>query len=138
MTQKVFALDTQAGVQRDGTVFDRMFYNDGRWVRFQRGRPRKILGYRQIIANLAGPSRGIYVNPQGAFSYVYSGYSDGLQVLPIDNNGVGSGLSDFTLTGFTPSVNNLWQFDSLLIRKVVAMKFCLHTPVKTFPTSIVL
>jgi hypothetical protein len=113
MTQKVFALDTQAGVQRDGTVFDRMFYNDGRWVRFQRGRPRKILGYRQIIANLAGPSRGIYVNPQGAFSYVYSGYNDGLQVLPIDNNGIGSGLTDFTLTGFTPSVNNLWQFDSL-------------------------
>ena len=113
MTAKVFALDTQAGVQRDGTIFDRNFYNDGRWVRFQRMRPRKILGYRQIIATLAGPSRGIYVNPQNAFSYVYSGYSDGLQVLPIDNNGVGSALSDFTLTGFTPSVNNLWQFDSL-------------------------
>jgi len=113
MTAKVFALDTQAGVQRDGTVFDRNFYNDGRWVRFQRMRPRKILGYRQIIATLAGPSRGIYVNPQNAFSYVYSGYSDGLQVLPIDNNGIGSALSDFTLSGFTPSVNNLWQFDSL-------------------------
>jgi len=113
MTQKVFALDTRPGIQRDGTVFDRDFYQDGRWVRFQRGRPRKILGYRQIIATLAGPSRGIYVNPQNAFSYVYSGYSDGLQVLPIDNNGVGSALSDFTLTGFTPSVNNLWQFDSL-------------------------
>jgi len=113
MTAKVFALDTEAGVQRDGTVFDRNYYQDGRWVRFQRGRPRKILGYRQIIANLAGPSRGIYVNPQGAFSYVYSGYSDGLQVLPIDNNGIGSALSNFTLTGFTPSPNNLWQFDSL-------------------------
>jgi hypothetical protein len=113
MTAKVFALDTQSGVQRDGTVFDRNFYNDGRWVRFQRMRPRKILGYRQIIATLAGPSRGIYVNPQNAFSYVYSGYSDGLQVLPIDNNGIGSALSDFTLSGFTPSVNNLWQFDSL-------------------------
>jgi len=113
MTAKVFALDTQPGIQRDGTVFDRNFYTDGRWVRFQRMRPRKMLGYRQIIANLAGPSRGIYVNPQNAFSYVYSGYSDGLQVLPIDNNGVGSALSDFTLTGFTPSANNLWQFDSL-------------------------
>ena len=113
MTQKVFALDTRPGIQRDGTVFDRDFYQDGRWVRFQRGRPRKILGYRQIIANLAGPSRGIYVNPQNAFSYVYSGYSDGLQVLPIDNNGIGSALSDFTLSGFTPSPNNLWQFDSL-------------------------
>ena len=113
MTAKVFALDTQAGVQRDGTVFDKNYYNDGRWVRFQRTRPRKILGYRQIIANLAGPSRGIYVNPQNAFSYVYSGYNDGLQVLPINDDGVGSALQDFTLTGFTPNVNNLWQFDSL-------------------------
>jgi hypothetical protein len=113
MSSKVFSIDTEPGVQRDGTVFDRNYYQDGRWVRFQRGRPRKILGYRQIIANLAGPSRGIYVNPQNAFSYVYSGYSDGLQVLPIDNNGVGSALQNFTLSGFTPSVNNLWQFDSL-------------------------
>jgi hypothetical protein len=113
MTTKVFAIDTEAGIQRDGTVFDRNYYQDGRWVRFQRGRPRKILGYRQIIANLAGPSRGIYVNPQNAFSYVYSGYSDGLQVLPIDNNGVGSALQNFTLTGFTANANNLWQFDSL-------------------------
>ena len=113
MTAKVFALDTLAGVQRDGTVFDRNYYSDGRWVRFQRTRPRKILGYRQIIADLAGPSRGIYVNPQNAFSYVYSGYNDGLQVLPIDNNGVGSALQNFTLTGFVPNDNNLWQFDSL-------------------------
>ena len=113
MTAKVFALDTQAGVQRDGTVFDRTFYSDGRWVRFQRTRPRKILGYREIIADLAGPSRGIYVNPQNAFSYVYSGYNDGLQVLPIDDNGVGSALQNFTLTGFVANVNNLWQFDSL-------------------------
>jgi hypothetical protein len=113
MTAKVFALDTLAGVQRDGTVFDRNYYSDGRWVRFQRTRPRKILGYREIIANLAGPSRGIYVNPQNAFSYVYSGYNDGLQVLPIDNNGVGSALQNFTLTGFVPNDNNLWQFDSL-------------------------
>ena len=112
MTSKVFALDTLPGVQRDGTTFDRNFYTDGRWVRFQRARPRKILGYREIIANLAGPSRGIYVNPQNAFSNVYSGYSDGLQLLPINNNGVGSGLIDLSLSGFTPSINNLWQFDT--------------------------
>jgi len=110
-SKKVFALDTQPGVQRDGTVFDKQFYNDGRWVRFQRGRPRKVGGYRQIISNLAGISRGIYVNPQQGFSNVYSGYSDGLQVLPIDNNGTGSGLVDFTLSYFTPNANNLWQFD---------------------------
>jgi len=111
MTKKVFALDTQPGIQRDGTIFDKQFYNDGRWVRFQRGRPRKILGYREIVNNLAGPSRGIFVNPQQAFNNVYSGYADGLQLLPIDNNGIGAGLLNFTLSYFTPNATNLWQFD---------------------------
>lgn len=113
MTAKVFALDTQPGIQRDGTVFDKNFYNTGRWVRFQRARPRKILGFREIVGDLAGPSRGIYVNPQNNFNYIFNGYADGLQVLPINNDGVGSGISDFTLSGFTPSSDNLWQFDSL-------------------------
>jgi hypothetical protein len=112
MTEKVYALDTKSGIQRDGTVFDKNFYNSGRWVRFQRGRPRKIGGYREIAANLAGPSRGIYVNPQNAFTNVFNGYSDGLQVLAIDGNGVGSGVNNFTLNNFTKSIRNLWQFDT--------------------------
>ena len=113
MTKKVFSLDTKPGVQRDGTVLDKLFYNDGRWVRFQRGRPRKMLGYRQIVGDMAGPSRGIYINVQNNFSFIFNGYSDGLQVIPIDNNGIGSGVSNFTLSNFTPDVNNLWQFDTL-------------------------
>jgi hypothetical protein len=112
MTKKVFAIDTQPGIQRDGTVFDMNFYTDGRWVRFQRGRPRKIGGYREIVNDLAGPSRGIYLNPQQNFNNVFNGYSGGLQVLPISNTGVGSGITDFTLTGFTANANNLWQFDT--------------------------
>jgi hypothetical protein len=112
MTKKVFALDTKPGIQRDGTVFDKDFYNDGRWVRFQRGRPRKIGGYRQITNDLSGPSRGIYVNPQQSFNNVFNGHSQGLQVVPIDNSGVGSGVTDLTLTGFTASEDNLWQFDT--------------------------
>ena len=112
MTKKVFALDTKPGVQRDGTVFDKQYYNSGRWVRFQRGRPRKIGGYREIVNDLAGPSRGIYLNPQQNFNNVFNGYSGGLQVLPISNTGTGSGITDFTLTGFTPDSTNLWQFDT--------------------------
>lgn len=112
MTKKVFSLDTLPGVQRDGTFLDKNYYTDGRWVRFQRGRPRKVGGYREITGNLAGPSRGIFVNPQNNFNNVFSGYSDGLQKLPIDNNGVGAGIVDMTFTsGFTPNANNLWQFD---------------------------
>lgn len=112
MTKKVFSLDTKPGVQRDGTFFDKMYYTDGRWVRFQRGRPRKIGGYRQITADLPGPSRGIFLNPQQNFNNVFSGYSSGLVVIPINNSGVGSGISPITLTGFTSDANNLWQFDT--------------------------
>jgi hypothetical protein len=111
MTQKVFALDTLAGIQRDGTVFDKQYYNDGRWVRFQRGRPRKVGGYRVIANELLGPSRGIWVNPQNGFNYVFSGYSSGLQELIIDDNGVGAGVNNFTLSNFTATSTNLWQFD---------------------------
>jgi len=111
MTAKVFALDTMPGVQRDGTTFDKQFYNDGRWVRFQRGRPRKMGGYRVISDQLTGPSRGIWVNAQNAFNYIFSGYNNGLQVLTIDDNGIGAGVSNFTLSNFTASNLNLWQFD---------------------------
>jgi hypothetical protein len=111
MAAKVFSLDTQPGIQRDGTVFDKMFYNDGEWVRFQRGRPRKVGGFRVISNQLTGPSRGIWVNPQNAFTSIFSGYNNGLQVLTIDNNGVGAGVGDFTLSNFTQSNLNLWQFD---------------------------
>jgi hypothetical protein len=107
MTKKVFALDTKPGIQRDGTLFDKEFYVDGRWVRFQRGRPRKMGGYRQITDALAGPSRGIFVVPRNTFNNVYNGYSDGLQLIPIDDNGTGSGITDITFGGSVLTVNNL-------------------------------
>lgn len=112
MTLKVFALDTKPGVQRDGTVFDKMFYTDGRWVRFQRGRPRKMGGYREIVPDMAGPSRGLYVSPQNGFNFIINGYRDGLQQLIVDGNGLGAGINTIAATDFTPSDNNLWQFDT--------------------------
>ena len=95
MTKKVFAIDTMAGVQRDGTVFDMNFYTDGRWVRFQRGRPRKIGGYRAIVTDAHGYSRGLYVNSVDGTNQIFNGYSDGLEVVSIDNNGIGSGITQF-------------------------------------------
>lgn len=107
MTKRVFALDTKPGVQRDGTLFDKEFYTDGRWVRFQRGRPRKIGGYRQITDQTAGPSRGLYLVPQNTYNNIYNGHSSGVQLIPVDNNGTGSGLSDFTFGGSILTTNVL-------------------------------
>ena len=111
MTAKVFQLDTKPGIQRDGTVFDASCYSDGRWVRFQRGRPRKVGGYSVISDQLTGPSRGVWVNPNNGFNQIFSGYNNGLQSLSVDNNGVGAGITNYTLSNFTASNLNLWQFD---------------------------
>ena len=107
MTKKVFALDTKPGVQRDGTIFDKEFYADGRWIRFQRSRPRKVGGYRQITEYFAGPSRGIFVDAENGFNRIFNGYSDGLQSLTINNNGVGAGIVDFDYASSLNALGNL-------------------------------
>ena len=107
MTAKVFAIDTQPGIQRDGTVFDMNFYTDGKWVRFQRGRPRKVGGYRSITQTATGLSRGMFVNSADGVNQVFSGYSSGLEVINIDNLGIGGGINQFTFNGYILTLNTL-------------------------------
>jgi len=107
MTKKVFAIDTQPGVQRDGTIFDMNFYTDGRWVRFQRGRPRKIGGFRAITEEAHGYSRGIYVNSVDGNNQVFNGYNNGLEVINIDNTGIGAGVNPLAFTGLVLTLNTL-------------------------------
>ena len=107
MTKKVFTIDTLPGVQRDGTIFDMNFYTDALWVRFQRGRPRKIGGYRAITSDANGYSRGIYVNSTDGNNQVFNGYNNGIEVVNIDNSGIGSGVSQFTFTGLILTLNTL-------------------------------
>lgn len=112
MTAKVISLQIKPGIQRDGTLFDAPTYVDGRWVRFQRGRPRKMQGYRGIFLDASGISRGMIMNSENGLNYIYSGWSDGLELWQTDNDdGVGSGPTNITLTDFTADENNLWQFD---------------------------
>jgi len=112
MTAKVISMEIPAGIQRDGTVFDSPCFVDGKWVRFQRGRPRKIGGYDGIFLNATGISRGMAMTAVNGFNYVVSGYNNGLQQWITDTDGgVGSGPYDYTLNNFTASNDNLWQFD---------------------------
>ena len=107
MVKKVFSIDTTAGIQRDGTVFDANVYTDGKWVRFQRGRPRKIGGYRAIVTDAHGYSRGIYVNSADGINQVFNGYNNGVEVVNINNAGIGSGINQFTFTGLVLTLNTL-------------------------------
>ena len=99
MTKKVFALDTKSGIQRDGTILDKLYYQDGEWVRFQRGRPRKMGGYREMTNQIQGLSRGIYVESEDGFNRVFSGYNNGLERFECDNNGIGAGITEYNMDG---------------------------------------
>jgi hypothetical protein len=112
LTAKVISLTIPAGIQRDGTLFDSPMYVDGKWVRFQRGRPRKIGGYRGIFLNANEISRGMIMQSQNGINYVYSGSANYVQAWQVDDDdGVGSGPTNITVNNFTASAQNLWQFD---------------------------
>jgi len=112
VTAKVVALQIKPGIQRDGTLFNAPSYVDGQWCRFQNGLPRKMGGYRGIFLNASGISRGMTMSSTNGLNYVISGINDKLQQWSTDNDdGIGSGPVDFTMTGFTANANNLWQFD---------------------------
>jgi hypothetical protein len=87
-----------------------------------------MLGFREITATLAGPSRGIFLDPNDGFNNIFSGYNNGMQVVAINNLGIGGGIQDFTLTGFTSNNNNLWQFDSLFEASGTNQQFLLAHP----------
>ena len=93
MTSEVYNLSIQTGIQRDGTLFDAPCYVDGKWVRFQRGRPRKIWGYKGVFLNAPGITRGMVMQSQTGENYLYAGYSDSLQYWQTDDDDGVAGTS---------------------------------------------
>jgi hypothetical protein len=112
MTAKVVTLQVRPGIQRDGTQFASPTYVDGKWCRFQNALPRKMGGYRAIFLNADNISRGMTMSSTNGLNYVISGTANKLQQWSTDNDdGVGFGPVDYTMTGFSANPNNLWQFD---------------------------
>ena len=101
------------GIRRDGTMIDGDFYSDGQWVRFMRGRPRKMGGFRVATNALAGPVRTVIVWSRGVMNMVYFFSGAGVQVMLIDNNGVGSVIYDRTPVGFIPDDDWIWSVDTM-------------------------
>jgi hypothetical protein len=105
MTAKVIALQVGPGIQRDGTIFASVSYVDGKWVRFQYGRPRKMAGYNGAFLNASGISRGMIMSAENGLNYVISGFSNGIEQWTTDNdNGVGFGPTPVEPTGSLSSI----------------------------------
>lgn len=100
------------GIKRDGTKLDGDNYTDGQWVRFQRGLPRKIGGYRSISKYLTEISRGFNSFTQQGLQYCHSGSATLLERFTIDSNKGSSPISDRTPATLIDSVDNLWTFQT--------------------------
>ena len=86
---KIFTLFVKPGIKRDGTLFETDEFSDGMWTRFQRGKAKKIGGYRQMFASPTGVPRGIITNSQNGVNYIYCGNYKGIEVF---NTGTDQGV----------------------------------------------
>ena len=111
MAEQIVQIRSAPGIKRDGTKFEGDQYVDGQWVRFQRGLPRKMGGYRSINKFLRGLPRALAEYTQDLLTYVHAGSSDRLERFFIDGTYNTSVITDRTPTsGFTADDANLWQF----------------------------
>ena len=106
-------IQSKPGIKRDGTKFEGANYVDGQWVRFQRGLPRKIGGYRQISNFSNGIIRQFHTQALNNFVYTHMGYGDGLQTMTIDTLGNASAPTDRTPAGYAGGANYMWSFDAM-------------------------
>lgn len=102
---------SQPGIKRDGTQYEGDFYTDGQWVRFQRGLPRKIAGYRNTTPRLFEKVYGISSFSSDLLNYLACGEASRLEQVTIDTStGNATAINDRTPAGFAADNNNLWQF----------------------------
>ena len=111
MTETVIQIKSLPGIKRDGTKFEGDQYVDGRWVRFQRGLPRKIGGYRSINKYLQGVVRTLHEYTQDLLTYIHGGSANRIERFYIDGGLNTSVIADRTPTTLVADDNNMWQFD---------------------------
>jgi hypothetical protein len=111
MPEQTLVLRSEAGIKRDGTKYDGNFYTDGQWVRFQRGLPRKILGYRSINKYLSAISRGFTSFTQQSLQYCHSGSASKLERFTINSTKNSSVITTRTPSTLTASNLNMWMFN---------------------------
>ena len=111
MADQVVRIISQPGIKRDGTRFEGDAYVDGQWVRFQRGLPRKIGGYRSINKYLTSVARTLHEYTLDLLTYIHAGSANKLERFFIDGSLNTSVISDRTPATLALSDANLWQFD---------------------------
>ena len=111
MAENIVQIKSLPGIKRDGTKFEGDQYVDGQWVRFQRGLPRKMGGYRSINKYLQGLPRALHEYTLDLLTYIHAGSANLVERFFIDGGYNTSVISDRTPSTLNLSEANLWQFD---------------------------
>ena len=105
---KIFTLFVKPGIKRDGTRFEADEFGDGQWARFQRGKAKKMGGYRQMFSSPTGIPRGLITNSQNGVNYIYTGNYKGIEVFNTGTDqgiGVGPFPVEFNTTFVVTAIN---------------------------------
>lgn len=113
MASTPYTFISQPGVRRDGTELDSPFYNDGVWVRWSRGKPRKMGGYRASSLTANGPVRSVLADSRNGIvsNHYFSPW--GVQRQQLSTGGAGGDLEDRTPFGFQYNANLTWSHDTM-------------------------
>ena len=111
MADNVVQIKSLPGIKRDGTKFEGDQYVDGSWMRFQRGLPRKMGGYRSANKYLRGIPRALHAYTQDLLTYIHAGSANLIERLYMDGTYNTSIIYDRTPTTLSENDGNMWQFD---------------------------
>lgn len=101
------------GIRRDGTLLEGNYWSDGQWVRFDRGRPRKMRGFKSISNSLTDEPSQITTQTTNGNSYIHLGYTAGIDSLSLTQSGLTTSVASRTPSGFTADPNITWQFATI-------------------------
>lgn len=103
-------IKSSPGIKRDGTALEGDAYVDGQWVRFQRGLPRKIGGYRVVDRYLQGVARTLHSYNQNDLAYIHAGSASRVERFYLDNASSSSVVTARTPSTLVADPLNTWQF----------------------------
>jgi hypothetical protein len=110
--KKLYQVTAMPGTKRDGTILDNDHFVDSQWVRFNRGRPKKMGGYRELSTTLPGVTRSLVVWSRGPMNALICASSSAIVQATMDAEG-GTGSAYDRTPEDMPTFDGCWTLDSM-------------------------
>lgn len=108
----LYQITSLPGIQRDGTELDGDRFTDGGWLRFNRGRPRKMGGYQEVNSPIPDIARAVRVWSRGMFNAMITASKSKITQANVDVNGGAGTTYDRTPVGMT-TLDGCWTLDTM-------------------------